>query len=118
VSSDAEHGVVASALRVVAIEEAETAPAATFSDAERRYAASKSDPTRRLAARLAAKQAVAELLGVALADAEVLPARGGPPSLRLTPRAEAELVRRGARRTLLSLSHGRTHAVAAVLLLA
>jgi phosphopantetheinyl transferase (holo-ACP synthase) len=118
VSSDAQHGVVAAALRVVAIEEAACVPAATFSDAERRYAASKSDPLRRLAARLAAKRAAAELLGVAPAEVEVLPARGGPPGLRLTPAAERAREALGARRVLLSLTHGRSHAAAAVLLLA
>jgi len=117
VSSDADHGVVAGALRVIAIEEAERVPAATFSEAERRYAASKSDPVRRLAARLAAKRAAAELLAVVPEDFEVLPARGGPPSLRLSPAADAALRERGARRTLVSLTHGRTHAAAAVLLL-
>lgn len=117
-SSAGDHGVVASALQVVAIEEAETAPGATFSAAERRYAASKSDPARRLAARLAAKRAAAGLLGIELADVEVLPARGGPPALRLSEGGLQALRRRGANQVLLSLTHGRTHAAAAVLLLA
>ncbi|HET7292108.1 MAG TPA: holo-ACP synthase [Vicinamibacteria bacterium] len=110
-------GVVASALEIVAIEEAAGVSPESFSAAEQAYAASKSDPVRRLAARLAAKRAAAHLLAVDPAEVEVLPARGGPPRLRLSPRAERNLAELGARRTLLSLTHGRTHAAAAVLLL-
>ena len=109
--------MIAGALEVVAIEEVEGVSPGTFSEAERAYARSKSDPARRLAARLAAKRAAASLLATDPAEIEVLPARGGPPRLRLSARAEAKLKELGARRTLVSLSHGRTHAAAAVLLL-
>jgi holo-[acyl-carrier protein] synthase len=113
------HGVVASALEMVAIAEAADEPASSFTEAERAYAASKSDPQRRLAARLAAKRAVLSLLGGNLgpADVEVRPARGGPPRLALSAAAEARLRSAGASRTLVSLTHGREHAAAAVLLL-
>jgi holo-[acyl-carrier protein] synthase len=117
-SSAPDQGVVASALEVVAIEAAEAVPPGTFSPAERRYAASKSDPARRLAARLAAKRAAAGLLGVELGEVEVLPARGGPPALRLSAAGRRALHGRGAARVLVSLTHGRSHAAAAVLLLA
>jgi phosphopantetheinyl transferase (holo-ACP synthase) len=72
-----------------------------------------------LAVRLAAKRAVLKLLGegLDLGDVEVLPARGGPPSLRLSPRALGRLRSLGAARTLVSLTPGRTHAAAAVLAL-
>ncbi|HJS59213.1 MAG TPA: hypothetical protein VKA01_14010 [Vicinamibacteria bacterium] len=116
-SSEAEDGVVASRLEVIAIEEAAAVPLETFSGAELAYARSKSDPLRRLAARLAAKRAAAGLLALELVEVEVLPARGGPPTLRLSPRGVARLRERGASRTLVSLTHGRTDAAAAVLLL-
>jgi len=108
--------VVASALELVAIEETEGVPESVFTEQERAYARSKSDPARRLAARLAAKRAAGALLGLELQDVEVLPARGGPPRLRLSGRGVRELRRRGAREALVSLTHGRTHAAAAVLL--
>jgi holo-[acyl-carrier protein] synthase len=107
---------VQSALELVAIEEAERVPAGVFSEAEWAYARSKSDPVRRLAARLAAKRAAGALLGAGPEEIEVLPARGGPPQLRLGPGAQQALLRTGARRALVSLTHGRTHAAAAVLL--
>lgn len=112
-------GVIASALEVLEIVAAASEPDATFSEAERRYARSKSDPVRRLAARLAAKRAVVRLLGpgITLAEIEVRPARGGPPSLAFSAAATARLRDLGAVRALVSLTHGRDHAAAAVLLL-
>ena len=82
------------------------------------YARDKSDPERRLAARLAAKRAAVRLLGAGVTedDVEVLRGPGGPPRLRLSARAEARLARLGAARALVSLTHGRQHAAAAVLL--
>lgn len=116
-SSPELHGVLASALEVVPIEEAEKVPEGVFTEQERAYARSKSDPVRRLAARLAAKRAASALLGIGLEEVEVLPARGAPPRLRFSGRGVRELRRRGAREALVSLTHGRTHAAAAVLLL-
>ncbi len=112
--------VVASALEVLEIAEVESESPDAFSPDERAYAESKSDPTRRLAARLAAKRAACRLLGqdVALGDVTVVSARGGAPRLELSRRAEARLRELGAARTLVSLTHGRTHAAASVLLLA
>ena len=110
-------GVIASALHVLAIADVGQAPADAFTAAERAYADSKSDPERRLAARLAAKRAAGELLGVPIGEIEILPARGGPPRLALSAAAEARLRALGATRTLVSLTHGREHAAAAVLLL-
>lgn len=110
-----------SAREVVAIDEVGRLEVATrvFTAAERAYAASKSDPERRLAARLAAKRAAAALLGEGIepADIEVLAARGGPPRLSLSARALERLRALGAERALVSLTHGRTHAAASVLLL-
>jgi holo-[acyl-carrier-protein] synthase len=116
-----EHGVLASALEVLEIAEVARLGAgadAIFSPAERAYAASKSDPERRLAARLAAKRAAARLLGGGIdpRDVEVLRG-GGAPRLALSPKAEERLRALGAESALVSLSHGRTHAAASVLLI-
>lgn len=118
---DADDSVVASAFEVVEIAEVSSLPdggASVFSDGERRYASDKSDPERRLAARLAAKRAALTLLGapLALGDFEVVRGRAGPPALRLSDRAQAALRARGADAVLVSLTHGRQQAAAAVLL--
>ena len=114
-------GVVASAIEV--LEVAEVGPllasgAHPFSSEELTFARARSDPERRLAARLAAKRAAARLLGgdVSAADVEVSRRPGHPPGLRLSPRAEARLRECGADRILVSLTHERRHAAAAVLL--
>ena len=116
-------GVVAEGLAVLAI--SEVAPLLAgggrgpFSDSELAYARAKSDPERRLAARLAAKRAAVEVLGggVDEADVEVVRVPGAAPRLRLAPRAERRLRAVGADATLVSLTHGREHAAAAVLLM-
>jgi holo-[acyl-carrier-protein] synthase len=117
--------VVAHALEVVAIDETRAVATgrdagSTFSQAEMDYAHSRSDPERRLAARLAAKRAACAALGgdLAPADFEIVPARGGPPRLALSPRAVAQCSRLGGSRVLVSLTHGLTHAAAAVLVVA
>jgi holo-[acyl-carrier protein] synthase len=112
--------VRAEATAVVAIAEADDpALASAFSAGEREYAASKSDPARRLAARLAAKRAAAAALGggLDLADVAVARGRGGPPRLELSPRARDRMRALGGERALVSLTHGRTHAAAVVLVL-
>jgi holo-[acyl-carrier protein] synthase len=110
-------GVVAEALEVVEIDGA-AADEDAFTPDELRYAGSKSDPERRLAARLAAKRAALRVLGegLALREVEVVRGPGGPPSLRLSPRAQARCASLGGGRFLVSLTHGRTHAAASVLL--
>lgn len=119
----ADEGVVAHALEIIEIDEVGrlrgTPDAGCFSEGERAYAESKSDPERRLAARLAAKRAARRLLGspVTLADVEVVRDRPGPPRLRLSPRAQARLRALGAAEAMVSLTHERHHAAAAVLLL-
>jgi holo-[acyl-carrier-protein] synthase len=116
-----DDGVVASALEVIEVEEVARLLRAggeeLFSEAERAYALSKSDPERRLAARLAAKRAAARLLGVAVRDVEVLREPFGPPRLRFSALARERLKEAGATRALVSLTHERRHAAAAVLLL-
>lgn len=112
--------MVAAAVEVVEIAEAE-APGDedAFTAAERAYAQAKRDPARRLAARLAAKRAALRLLGPGLTakDVEVVPSRGGPPGLWLSPAARARMRELGAGRALVSLTHERRHAAASVLLL-
>ena len=90
-----------------------------FSPGERAYAADKSDPERRLAARLAAKQAAVVALGgdLELRDIEIVRGRGGPPRIELSERGRARLAEIGGDRVLVSLTHGREHAAAAVLVL-
>jgi holo-[acyl-carrier protein] synthase len=110
-------GVVAEALEVVEIADAAVAEASLFTEGELGYARSKPDPERRLAARLAAKRAALRILGgaVPLREVEVVAGRGGPPWLRLGPGAEVRRASLGGR-FLVSLTHGRAHAAAAVLL--
>lgn len=118
-----DDGVVAGAVEILEIDEVERLLAggadAAFSEAERAFARSKSDPVRRLAARLAAKRAACRLLGgdVTPAEVEVVRDSAGPPGLRLSPRARRRLLSLGAARALVSLTHERRHAAAAVLLL-
>jgi holo-[acyl-carrier-protein] synthase len=117
-----DDGVIAETIEVLLI--AEVGPlladggCGPFSEAELVYARDKSDPERRLAARLAAKRAAVRLLGAGVAetDVEVVRAPGGAPRLRLSPRGQAALQRAGAGAALVSLTHGREHAAAAVLL--
>jgi holo-[acyl-carrier protein] synthase len=121
-----DDGVVASAIEIVAIEEVDRllaragdgAVVPPFSAGELAYARAKSDPARRLAARLAAKRAAVRALGPDLGeeDVEVGRAAHGPPFLRLSSRALERLRSRGGARALVSLTHERGHAAAAVLL--
>ncbi len=117
------HGVLAEALEVVEIAAvarglAQGTLSAAFSARELEYARSKPDPARRLAARLAAKRGALRLLGPGLddGDVEVLPARGGPPGLALSPRAARRLAGLGAGAAVVSLTHGVEQAAAWVLL--
>lgn len=115
--------VVASAQEILEIAEVEgqlrSSEPLPYTAGEVAYAHSKADPARRLAARLAAKRAAIRLLGtdVSAQDLEVLPGAGGPPRLALSPRAQERLHELGAHRVLVSLTHERRHAAAAVLLL-
>ena len=77
--------------------------------------------TESLAARFAAKEAVAKALGtgiwreeVAWTDIEILRAANGEPLLLLHNAAARHAVARGIREWSLSLSHDRTHAIAFV----
>lgn len=104
---------------VVAIADVGGVPVESFSPREIAYASSKSDPERRLAARLAAKRAAVAALGgdLGLRDVEIVRGRGGPPRIELSERGRARLAAIGGDRVLVSLTHGREHAAAAVLVL-
>jgi phosphopantetheinyl transferase (holo-ACP synthase) len=118
-----DDGVIASAVEVVAVDEAEALLArggdSGFTAGELAFARARADPARRLAARLAAKRAAVRLLGGGAAAREVEVVRGdyGPPRLRLLGRAAERLHALGASRALVSLTHERRHAAALVLLL-
>lgn len=114
-------GVVASALALVGVDEAERllgAGAGAWSPGELAYARARSDPARRLAARLAAKRAACRVLGGGVGESDVEVVRGeyGPPSLRLSAAARARLLALGASRALVSLTHERRHTAALVVL--
>jgi phosphopantetheinyl transferase (holo-ACP synthase) len=114
-------GVVASALALVDVEEAERllgAGAAAWSPGELADARARYDPARRLAARLAAKRAACRVLGGGVEETDVEVVRGeyGPPSFRLSAAARARLKALGASGVLVSLTHERRHTAALVVL--
>jgi holo-[acyl-carrier protein] synthase len=122
VGPDTLDDVVAEAVEVLPIAEVAPLVAGTatgpFTPGELAYARDKSDPERRLAARLAAKRAAVRLLGpgIETSEVEIVRVPGGPPRLRLSARAAERLRALGAGKALVSLTHGREHAAAAVLL--
>ncbi len=87
-----------------------------FRPAELAFARSRPRPARHLAARFAAKEAAVKALGggCPLRAVEVVGGGGEPPTLRLHGRA-AELARAGGIGLLVSLTHSRETAAAAVL---
>ena len=119
---DPDDDVIAETIEVLSIADVATLLAhggtGPFSEAEMAYARDKSDPERRLAARLAAKRAAVRLLGAGIteSDVEVVRVPGSAPRLRLSERAQTALREAGAASALVSLTHGREHAAAAVLL--
>lgn len=118
---EADDGVVASAVEIVAIDEPDALArdVSVFSAGELSFARARVDPERRLAARLAAKRAAARLLGGGALEHEIEVVRGdyGPPRLELSGRARERLAALGASRALVSLTHERRRAAALVLLL-
>lgn len=91
-----------------------------FTDGERAYANRKRDPVERLAARFAVKEATMKALGVGLGafsfhDVEVVKARSGEPSLRLSGRAAELAAARGVREWNVSISHSALVALAVVI---
>lgn len=91
-----------------------------FTEGERSYALRKRDPTERLAARFAVKEATMKALGVGLGafkfhDVEVVKARSGEPSLRLSGRAAELAVKRGVGAWKVSITHSDLIALAIVI---
>ena len=93
-----------------------------FTDGEIAYCTRQRDPVPSLAGRFAAKEAAMKALGtghsrgVLWKDIEVV-RQGGPPQLRLTGGALRRFEALKARRTLLTITHADTLAMAQVLLL-
>jgi holo-[acyl-carrier protein] synthase len=93
-----------------------------FTDGEIAYCTRQRDPVPSLAARFASKEATMKALGtghsrgVLWKDIEVF-RHGGPPQLRLTGGALRRFDAMGASRSLLTITHAETLAMAQVLLL-
>lgn len=90
-----------------------------FTEGERAYAMRKRNPAERLAARFAVKEATMKALGVGLGafrfhDVEVVKARSGEPSLRLSGRAAELAAEKGVREWKVSISHSALVALAVV----
>ena len=91
-----------------------------FTKAEAEYCMKKGKPAIHLAARFAAKEAVAKALGtgfsrgVRMRDIEVVAADKGPPCIKLHGAAAKKYDSLGATQILLSLSHTSEHALAHV----
>ena len=90
-----------------------------FTEGERAYALRKRDPTERLAARFAVKEATMKALGVGLGafkfhDVEVVKARSGETSLRLSGRAVDLAERRGINGWMVTITHSDLIALAVV----
>jgi holo-[acyl-carrier protein] synthase len=92
-----------------------------FTDAEIAYCTRQRDPVPSLAARFASKEAAMKALGtghshgVLWKDVEVF-RQYGPPQLRLTGGALRRFQAMGGRRSLLTITHAETLAMAQVLL--
>ena len=93
-----------------------------FTDVEIAYCTRQRDPVPSLAGRFAAKEAAMKALGtghsrgVLRKDIEVF-RQGGPPQLRLSGGAARRFDAMGARRSLLTITHSESLALAQVLLL-
>ena len=93
-----------------------------FTDGEIAYCTRRRDPVPHLAGRFAAKEAAMKALGtghsrgVQWRDVEVVRV-GGPPQLRLHGGAARRAERMGVEKSLLTITHSQTLAMAQVLLL-
>jgi holo-[acyl-carrier protein] synthase len=94
-----------------------------FTDGEIAYATRRKNPVPHFAGRFAAKEAAMKALGtghsqgVLWRDIEVVRAPGGPPQLRFHGGAARRLAHLGASRSLLTITHSETLAIAQVMLL-
>jgi holo-[acyl-carrier protein] synthase len=96
----------------------------TFTEAERVYCLRMRDPAPHLAARFAAKEAVAKAFGTGIGaelgwkSIEVVHDERGTPGVKFDAQGEALLAARGAVGVLLTLSHTDTTAMAVAALIA
>jgi holo-[acyl-carrier protein] synthase len=94
----------------------------TYTDAEREYCLKMRDPAPFLAARFAAKEAVAKSFGTGIGaelgwkSIEVVHGQLGEPLVRLDAKGEALLASRCATGVMLTLSHTDTMAMAVAVL--
>lgn len=94
----------------------------TFTAGERAYCLGMRDPAPYLAARFAAKEAVAKAFGTGIGaelgwrSIEVVHDERGAPSVKFDPQGEALLAARGAAGVLLTLSHTDATAMAVAVL--
>jgi holo-[acyl-carrier protein] synthase len=94
-----------------------------FSENEQSYCNDKTDPAPYLAARFAAKEAVAKALGTGFGpefgwlDSEIVHGDLGEPILQLNEKAQRLLESKGAKRPLVSLTHLESVASAIVVLI-
>jgi len=90
----------------------------TYTEGERTYCLKMSDPAPFLAARFAAKEAVAKAFGTGIGaelgwhSIEVVHGARGEPLVRLDAKGDALLATRGASGVMLTLSHTDTMAMA------
>jgi holo-[acyl-carrier protein] synthase len=94
-----------------------------FTEGERAYADYRVDPSRHLAARIAVKEAAFKALAgndlartISWRELEVFPRSDGAPLLQLHGRAERRATELGVARTLVTISHTDSAAVAVVVL--
>ena len=93
-----------------------------YSENEQSYCEDKADPAPCLAARFAAKEAVAKAFGTGFGkefgwlDSEIIHGDAGEPILSFNPRATELLKSKGAEKALVSLSHLEAVASAIVIL--
>ena len=93
-----------------------------FTENEIRYCDSKANRMERYAARFAAKEAALKAIGtgwrhgVSWTDVEVRREPGGRPAIAFSGKAAELAARLGVKRSALSLSHTKEHAIASVIL--
>ncbi|MBZ5567759.1 MAG: holo-[acyl-carrier-protein] synthase [Acidobacteriia bacterium] len=93
-----------------------------FTENEIRYCDSKANRMERYAARFAAKEAALKAIGtgwrhgVSWTDVEVRREPGGRPAIAFSGKAAEFAARLGVKRSALSLSHTKEHAIASVIL--
>ena len=94
-----------------------------FSENEQSYCKDKADSAPCLAARFAAKEAISKALGTGFGsefgwlDSEIVHGDAGEPILRLNEKAQRLLESKGAKKSLVSLTHLESVASAIVILL-